>query len=294
MALDIQETFVQSYGNVLLMQAEQKGSRLYNTVMRESGIKGKSHTFETIGSVAAQEMLTRHGTTPLNPAEYQKRWCYLRDFNTAELVDTTDKLKMLVDPTSAIVMRQAAALGRKIDDEIIRAAFETSITGENAGGTEAWSGQTVAVNSWAYGTGSGDAGLTVSKLIEAKIMLDEAEAIDEQRYIVTSAKQVGNLLATTEATSADYNTVKALVNGEINQFMNFNFIRSERLPVDGSSHRRVLAYTQSGIGLAEASGITARVSERDDLNYTTQAYAQLSMGACRVELAKVVEILCDE
>jgi hypothetical protein len=40
--------------------------------------------------------------------------------------------------------------------------------------------------------------------------------------------------------------------------------------------------------------MTARVSERDDKSYATQAYACMSIGATRMEEEKVVEILCTE
>jgi hypothetical protein len=38
----------------------------------------------------------------------------------------------------------------------------------------------------------------------------------------------------------------------------------------------------------------ARITERADKSYATQAYACMSMGAVRLEEAKFLEIICDE
>jgi hypothetical protein len=76
-------------------------------------------------------------------------------------------------------------------------------------------------------------GLTLAKLIEAKEILDSGN-VDPSipRYIACSPKQVTDLLNNTTVTSSDYNTVKALAMGEINTFVGFNFIVSNRLGVD--------------------------------------------------------------
>jgi hypothetical protein len=82
--------------------------------------------------------------------------------------------------------------------------------------------------------------------------------------------------------------------GEINSFVGFNFIVSNRLGVDGSSNRRVIAFAQDGIKLAVGKEPSARIDERADKSYATQVYYCQSVGATRMEEAKVVEILCQE
>jgi hypothetical protein len=87
---------------------------------------------------------------------------------------------------------------------------------------------------------------------------------------------------------------KALVQGEIDTFMGFNFIRTERLDTNSSSNRLVLAFAKSGIGLAVGSDIQTRISERADKNYATQVFLSMTIGATRIEDEKVVEIECTE
>jgi hypothetical protein len=189
-------------------------------------------------------------------------------------------------------------MGRAMDDVIIASFDATALTGEDGATPIAFpGGNEVAVNSWAYGTGTGNSGLTISKLIEAKVFLDGQEAgvdPDEPRYIACTSRQIGNLLATTETTSADYNNVKALVEGNIDKFMGFSFIRTERLPLASAGVRKTFAWVQSGVGLGVGADITARISERSDKRYSMYAYFQMAIGASRLEEAKVVRILCAE
>jgi hypothetical protein len=298
MSQQIETSRVIQFGQNILMLSQQKASRFRNTVLMEPGIRGKRFSRDQVGSVNARKRTTRHGDTPLIETPHSRRWLTTSTYDWADLVDNIDKLKAIEDPTNVYAQTGAAAMGRAIDDEVIAAFFATSVTGEEAGSTVAFpAGQQVAVNSWAYGQGSGNAGLTVSKLIEAKTLLDAAEAgtePDEERYIAVAAKQIANLLSTTEVTSSDYASVKALVQGQIDTFMGFKFIRTERLLVDANSYRRVPAWVKSGMCLGMVEDVISRISERADKNYSTQVYAEMDVGATRMEEVKVVEIKCLE
>jgi hypothetical protein len=100
-------------------------------------------------------------------------------------------------------------------------------------------------------------------------------------------------LAETEITSSDYNVVKALVQGEVNTFMGFSFIRTELIGVDGNSDQKVLFFAKSGIKLAVGSNPTARISERADKNHATQVFYSMCIGATRMEEKQVGYIECD-
>ena len=108
-----------------------------------------------------------------------------------------------------------------------------------------------------------------------------------------SSSQIQSLLRTTEVTSADYNTVKALVAGTVDSFMGFKFVRTQLLTVT-SCIRECAFYPRSGIVLAMAQDITTRVDERADKNYTTQVYVKGSFGASRMWEPKVLRVKCDE
>lgn len=297
MSFQITTAFVQQYGSNVYMLAQQKKSRLFGTVMLESGIVGKSAYIDQFGIGSGQVVTNRHGDTPLNSTPFARRKLDIVDWDTADLTDNFDRIKTLINPDNAIVQAQAASAGRFVDDLIIGKFFADASTGETGSTTTSFpAANQVAVNSWAYGTGTGNAGLTISKLIEARQKLEANDAIEDgdEVYIAVGSKQKANLLATTEATSEDYASVKALVRGEIDTFMGFKFIRSERLLLDGSSYRRVPVWVKNGMCLGVSGEIQSSIDKRPDKRNSMQAYTKLSMGATRLEETKVVEIKCAE
>jgi hypothetical protein len=97
----------------------------------------------------------------------------------------------------------------------------------------------------------------------------------------------------TAVTSSDFNTVKALVRGEVDTFMGFKFIVSNRLAKSGND-RTCFAWAEDGMKLAVGKDVMARIEERADKSYSTQVYYCATFGATRMEEDKVVQITCDE
>ena len=287
-------SFVQQYGQNVYMLAQQMESRLRNMVVTET-VTGEVAFFEQYDTTAMEAVNSRLSDTPLRDTNFARRRVSLTDFVNAQATDMFDRVRTLIDPLNPIVKAQAAAAGRQIDSLITAAFFADALTGKTGSTTVSFpASQQVAVSSWAHGTGSGNAGLTISKLIEAKRILDANEVESDGRCLVLGARQLADLLGTTEATSADYNTVKALVYGEIDTFMGFKFVRTELLPVDGSSYRRVCAFQKNSMGLGIGKDITAKISELPAKNYAVQAYVAMTMGATRLQEKGVVEIKCIE
>jgi len=304
MSFTIDTAFVQQFGGNVRFIAQQQETRLRGTLL-EDNITGESAFLDELAPTAARKRVQRHGDSPVMNSQHLRRRVAPYDYEWGDLIDQPDKVRTLIDPESNYARSAGYAMARGYDDEIIAAYFATAFTGKTGSTAVVWPagdaesqptqkpGTVVAVNSWAYGNGSGNAGLTVSKCIEAGVALDAAEGEDnEERFMICSAQQIGNMLATTEATSADYNSVKALVNGEINTFMRFKWIRSERLDVDGSGFRRVAAYRKSAMGLGVAKDIWTRITERADKSFSVYVYAAMSCGGSRLEECKMVEIKC--
>ena len=73
------------------------------------------------------------------------------------------------------------------------------------------------------------------------------------------------LLGETQATSVDYNSVRALVSGEVNSFLGMTFIvlgdRSEGgLAVDGSLDRTCFAWHKDAVGYGEGIGMRSEIT----------------------------------
>jgi hypothetical protein len=287
MSTQITTAFVSQFSSNIQMLSQQMGSLLRNAVDVET-VTGEKAFFDQVGSAAAVLRTSRHADTPLIETPHSRRMVTMSDYEYADLIDDQDKVRLLVDPTSTYSRAAAAAMGRAMDDAIIAAALGTALTGKDGGTSTAFA---TATNQIAAGA----TGLTLAKLISAKEILDSGD-VDPSipRYIVVSPKQITNLLNSTTVTSSDFNTVKALAMGEINSFVGFNFIVSNRLGVDGSAARRVIAFAGDGIKLAIGREPVARIDERADKSYATQIYYAMTLGSTRMEEKKVVEVLCTE
>jgi hypothetical protein len=290
MSTQITTAFVEQYSANVTMLAQQMGSVLRSAVDVET-IKGKNAFFDQIGSVTAQVRSSRHGSTPQLDTPHSRRRVSLADYEWADLIDDLDKVRMLIDPTSAYAKAAAAAMGRAMDDVIITALGGSADTGV-AGGTAVALPSTQKVSTSAQADGSG---LTIAKLRSAKYILDSNDVDPSTpRYIVVGPKQIQDLLATTEVTSSDYNTVKALATGTLDSFLGFKFLVSNRLALANTDDRLVYAFSADAIKLAIGKDVTARIDERADKSYATQVYYSMAIGATRMEEKKVVEIPCDE
>lgn len=286
MSSQITTAFVNQFSANIQMLSQQMGSLLRNAVDVES-VNGEKAFFDQVGAAAAVLRTSRHADTPIVDTPHSRRMVTMSDYEYADLIDDQDKVRLLVDPTSTYSRAAAAAMGRAMDDVILSAALGSAQTGKDGSTTTSLpSGQKIV---------HGSAGLTIAKLVEAKEKLDSGN-VDPSiaRNIVVSPKQISDLLNNTTVTSSDYNTVKALAMGEINTFVGFNFIVSNRLAVDGNADRRVIAFATDGIKCAIGKEPSARIDERADKSYATQVYYCQSVGATRMEESKVVEIACNE
>jgi len=290
MSIQITTSFVEQYSSNVSMLSQQMGSKLRGSVDVET-INGKNAFFDQVGVTAAQLRTSRHGDTPQIDTPHSRRRLSLADYEWADLVDDVDKVRMLVDPTSSYAKAAAAAMNRAMDDVIIT-SFNASASTGVAGGSS-----TALPSTQKTATSDQSDGLTITKLLAAKKILDNNDVDPSlKRYIVCGPQQISDLLGTTQVTSGDYNTVKALAQGDINSYLGFEFITSTRLNMDSSNttDRLVFAYTEDAIKLGIGSDIAAKISERADKSYSTQVYYAMSLGAVRMEEKKVVQIPCHE
>lgn len=289
MANDITTAFVKQFGSNLDFLVQQRGSLLRNSVRTET-VTGEEAYFEQLDSTAAIKRTVRNSDTPLIKSEHKRRRVSMYDYEWADLIDKEDKLKMLIDPQSDYAMNASWALGRSIDDAIIATFSNTAYAGK-AGGT--------ATPFKAANIVSGGATrMTLQKLLDAKLLLDNADVDpNEERYIAVTATQLSDLLNISEIKDADFNTVRALVRGEVDTYLGFKFIVCNRLDTvdDASGGFRICPmWVKSGTVLALGKDINTQITRRADKSYSTQVYAAMSIGATRLEEEKCVQILCTE
>ena len=285
MSTQITTAFSQQFSANVQLLSQQTGSILRGGVSEEA-VTGEKAFFDQVGAAAAVKRTSRHQDTPTVETPHSRRMVTMDSYEWADLIDDADKVRMLIDPTSTYARAAAAAMGRAMDDAIIEAATGTAKTGKSGGTSTSMLA--------AHQIANGSADLTLAKLIEAKKTLDLA-SVDPSipRHIAVGPDQIEALLNSTTVTSSDFNTIKALVQGEINTFLGFQFHVSTRLAKSGNI-RTCFAWAEDGIKLAVGKDVMSRIDERSDKSYSTQVYYCATFGATRMEEEKVVQIDCDE
>lgn len=301
MSAQIPVAFVDQYkDNILLLSQEE--TALLRGCCRMEDMTGDTMYVERIGATSMQPKNVRHGNTPQIDTPHSRRRLTVADYNWADMIDNTDKLKMLIDPQSTYVRNAVAAANRQIDDVIIAALGGAAYSGHTGGTT---------VNNYDVGEcrlvdGDGtiaaagsdhsavvETALTIAKLLTCKQLLDDAHIDDRrQRYFLCNPYNINQLLNTTEVKSADYNTVRALAQGQIDTFMGFKFIKHTELPADTEDAGCTVCYAfaQDAIVLSIAEEPMVRIDELPGKCYSVQIYVEQSLGATRVEGPAVVEI----
>ena len=287
MSSQITTAFVEQYSANIQMLSQQMGSLLRDAVRNES-VVGKDAYFDQIGKVTAILKTSRHSDTPQIDTPHSRRRVSLADYEFADLIDQQDKVRLLIDPTSSYAKAAAYAMGRAMDDVIISAALGSANTGVSGGTAVALpAGNIVAAN-------LGGTGMNIAKLASAKNILDTGDVDPSiKRHIIVSPTEIADLLNNTTVTSSDFNTIKALVHGEIDSFMGFKFHVSNRLVDNAAGNTQCIAFAEDGILLGVGKDVTARIDERSDKSYATQVYYCQTIGATRMEEAKVVSVLAN-
>jgi hypothetical protein len=279
MAVSLSNAFVTLF-DAEVKQAYQASAMLVPAVRQRRGVEGSTVKFPKVGKGAATLRVAQTDITPLNVG-FSSVTCTLQDWNAAEYSDIFSQAKVNFDERSELVKVVASAMGRRQDQLILDAlaASGTSLTVSND-------------------IGASDSNMNIAKLREAKRLMDKNNVPPDNRHIIIHANGLSNLLSESTVTSSDFNTVKALVQGELNTYMGFQFHvlgdRSEGgLAIDASLDRKCFAFHRDALGYAEGIGM------RTEINYIAEKTSWLvnevfSAGAITIDAEGIVELTCRE
>lgn len=277
------EIYAQAYGQNIMQLAQQKYSKLINTVYMKPNVRGKTFFQDQIGEWSMSTKGGRNVQTPNNDPNLARRMGTMLDYHDNRMLDRGDELKCISDPRSAYTIAAARALGRKIDDVIIEAAISTTQKSGETGSTTAPTTTTILASA---------SNIELADILSWKKALDDNDVEEEDRYIVTTPAVLSSLLDVTEIGSADYNSVKALVKGDVGSFLGFNWIISTRLASSTIGATLIgLVYQKYALCLAMAAEPMVRTDERADLSYSWQIYYELNCGAARLEEDRIRKII---
>jgi hypothetical protein len=261
--------------------AYQGGRRLAGTMAVRAGIVGDTYNFRSLTKGIANQKNTSEDVTPMN-VTHAKIPVTLQNWNAPEYTDIFDAATVNFSERAELSTVIGEALGRRYD----QLSIDAMIAASSLAGT---------VSTDIGGTGTD---INVAKLRRAKRYLDDQGVPPGGRHLACSANGMESLLGQTEATSADYNSVRALVSGEINTFLGFQFhvieSRAEgSLPV-AASVRTNLAWHERAVGLAEGS--LERMSTVDWVPVKTSWLSNgfLKAGSIARDTKGIVKLTCTE
>ncbi len=285
MGFNIPIAFINTYSALISMLSQQKDSRL-SAYVRKEPLVGENYFFEQIGATKAVKKTERHMDTPLISTPHYRRVVSPTTYIHNEAIDGDDQYKLLTDPTSKYVQNAIAAFNREKDLEIIAASTGTSRTGKDGTTFVDLPAEQIIVH--------GNLGLNVAKLRAVRTLFRKSEVDkDMPLYMCVTSQQIDDLLAEDEVINSDFNTVKTLVDGDVETFMGFKFIHSEQLELTGDI-RKCFAWAHDGIVLGISADVKVRIGERPDKSYMSQIFTEMTIGTTRMEEVKVVQVECDE
>lgn len=256
--------------------AFQTSTKLRDCVTVRTGVTGDAYKFTRMGKGLANQKATQADVTPMD-IDHARQTASLANWNAPEYTDIFDQAEVNFDEKQELAQTIAFALGRRLDQIIIdsMAAVTFSTTPANI--------------DQGYQIDAGGAQFTLAKLLKASRYLSERGVPESDRYIAYTAEDRENLLDTTEVGSSDYNTVKTLVQGEIDTFMGFKFKLIDTRDENGLAANTAYAWHKSAVGLAIGMDVQTRI---DWVAQKTSwlCNGMLKAGAVAREAAGIVEI----
>ena len=233
MSQQVSNVFIDSFDSEVKL-AYQATKSLRETVRVKTGVIGSTHRFPTAGAGVATQHNRGNDVVAMN-ASRDKVTVTLSDWDAFDYEDIMDIEKINFDDKKIIAESTAKAIGRR-EDQLIIDALEAAIVG----------GNTVSDGTHAF---------SLTLVASAAQLLDENNVPSEDRYLIYTPKQKEQFLSSTTVTSSDFNTVKALVAGDIDTFYGFKFItigsRTEGgLPREAGVQQYAFAYHKQAVGLA--------------------------------------------
>ena len=256
--------------------AYQSMGKLRNTVTTRTGVVGEAYKFTRMGAGVANQKATQADVTPMDIG-HSRQTANMENWNAPEYTDIFDQAEVNFDEKQELAKVIAKALTRREDQIIIDAIGAVTF---NASPADLDVGLELTIAA---------AGLTGAQLIEASTGLTDRGVENSERFIALTAGALASLLGTTEVTSSDFNSVKALVQGEVNTFMGFTFNVIETRAEGGLPALTNYAYHKASIGYANGIDMKTTI---DWIAQKTSwlANGMLKAGAVAREAAGIVRM----
>lgn len=286
--------YVQQFSSNIQLKLQQKGSRLSQAVMSGNHVGSQASPVDQFGAINANKVTGRYNPISPTDAPTDRRWVFPQDYDLAQLLDTFDKLRLLIEPMSSYVTNAVYALGRAKDQEILNGLLLSNFTGNN--GTTPTALPSTQVVGVLQGAASAT-NLTVAKLRKGKQILlsNEVDLDADTIYMAINGVNHDSLLSEVQVISTEFNDKPVMVEGKVTRFLGIEFIHTE-LVFTGTDDQ---SGTSTSLPMWAKSGGYAGiwmdtmtdVAQRKDLqSLPYQAYVMGTFGGTRLEEKKVVNV----
>ena len=242
---------------------------------QRTNVKGSKATFNKMGKGQASERTAPSSDVISMNVDHNKVEVTLKDYEASEYTDIFKQAEVLPDEVSELSTTIKGAIGRRRDQLVIDAMNALTFSATPS-----------ATEGYLVGTAVGGAGtnMNLDKLLALKAWMDRKAIPKDGRCIAIHPEGMIGLLNTTQITSSDYNTVQALVRGEINTFLGFKFYEIPDMDEGGLPHNGSGTFPVSGDvvdgfcwhkdSVGEAIGIEMQTS----VDWVPQKKSYLSSG----------------
>lgn len=216
---------------------------LRQAVSFRGGVTGEAYKFTRMGKGMANQKATQADVTPMD-ISHDRQTANLGNWNAPEYTDIFDQAEVNFDEKTELAQTIAKAISRREEQIIIDAM--AAVTFATTNDEDPDTGRVFDI--------SATRNFDLTSIRSAKGHLDDIEAESNDRHIVLRALALQKLLEDSEVTSSDFNTVRALVNGELDTYMGFKFhvigTRKEGGLPGVEADRTAFAWQKASIGLA--------------------------------------------
>lgn len=228
---------------------------LKNAVTLRNNVVGDTYKFRRMGKGLANQKASSADVVAMGVG-HEFKTATLANWNAPEFTDIFDAQDVNFDEKQELASTIAGALGRRCDQLVIDAmdASTPLTTAVPAGGTN----------------------LTIAKVNSAQVELRDQGVPNTELFAVIEAGGLGGLLSDEKATSSDYQAVKALVSGEINSLVGFQFIILETRAEGGLTEAANVV--DSWFFQRPSVGLAIGIDMKTEINYVPEKTSWLSNG----------------
>jgi hypothetical protein len=258
----------------------QGAAILNNSTRVRRNVVGSIVNFRRLGTGIAKTKAIQDNVNPMG-ITHTNVACTLGNWHAADYSDIFAQAEVNYDEKVELAKSIALAMGRRSDQIIIDAI-----------GTGA-SANVAAVPTSVGGAGTG---LNLDKVLRlSKLLTDNGVPNDGKRHLLVNGRGLEQALLLSQFSSADYNAIRALMAGEINSFIGFQWHIIDNRTATGQEGGLGLASAGVRQGWAwheESVGFGVGIDMKTEINYIAEKTSYLvngvfKAGACVIDVKGV-------